>query len=446
MSINSLPFDIRRKILLYLGPSQDVDCRPLPSLLPLMLVCKDWADIIQNTPLFWTSVYLSFGDPRKYDKDRVDWPQEFAYHARIPFDRCGEALLSVHLTIYSTDEKKLDHLLRFLVRHGKTSQWRQLEIKMSWPATMDRESNTSRLSQINHLSRGFGSLEKLSINWVVHGSLLRWIDATSPRLHTLYVHFSTLKDLRAALPNTLNRISTLRMNSVDINENNIGDFTFSPSITTLRVKDLPLHRLNLTHIKHLTLHQANPKGHNELNQVMYPNLEALIIEDSLKSHPNVVLTSVKHLEVPCSAGNFQALNLPSLATLRVQRSARQSGRFVSGQHLASLPWWTKFTPQVLLLDVPFETINDCKLILRDHPQLTGLRIQFGWGRLYGKCLCHIFAHRAHNGDVIDQVSSSTHFFAPFLRHLTVTLECQQINSGIKRECALNILQERNSNY
>ncbi|PVF91444.1 hypothetical protein CPB86DRAFT_336888 [Serendipita vermifera] len=304
MSINSLPFEIRRKILLYLGPSQDADCRPLPNLLPLMLVCKDWADIIQNTPLFWTSVYLAFGDPRKCDNDRVDWPQEFAYYGRILFDRGGNSLLSVHLTVCSADETKLDYLLRFLVCHGKTNQWRQLELTMMRPATIDRESNTSRLSQINHLSRGFDNLEKISVNYVVQDSLLRWIDDTSPRLHTLDVNFSTLKDLGVVLPNTLNHISTLRMNDVDIHENNIGDFTFSPSITTLRVKDLPLHRLNLTHIKHLTVRGAVHRGHNELNQAIYPNLETLIIEDSLTSHPNVVLTSVKHLEVPFSSGIF----------------------------------------------------------------------------------------------------------------------------------------------
>jgi hypothetical protein len=343
-SISRLPFEIHRHFLLYFRPSEDCDHNPIRDLGPLMLVCKNWADIILHTPSFWTTIYITFGSSEPLDESESSL-QKFIEHSQALFMRAGGALLNIHMDLWPHYEIIMDRLLNFLGKYGKINQWKRLEIKGSRSGVWyERQRCKSNLSQLTKLG-GFHNLEWLSTDNVYYTILLRWIDVTSPQLNTLSIDslepFSGIQDIRRIFPNIINHISFLNLRGISFDEDNVEDFQLSPTITNLALDKLPPHSINPMYITHLSIHGAGyPR--EDLDQDVYPNLETLDVESALWYEPfNTTLPSVKHLDIGHSVINIEGLCLPSLATLRVREPQNciyhKLNPFISAKELIHLP-------------------------------------------------------------------------------------------------------------
>ncbi|PVF91443.1 hypothetical protein CPB86DRAFT_336851, partial [Serendipita vermifera] len=435
-TIKSLPFETHRNILLYLRPSDDLKRNPIRDLGRLMLVCKTWADIILRTPLFWRAIHFTFKwvwPARSFTKESL---KEFVDYGQKFFRRAGDELLSIRMKVPLESHGSLNHLLQFLGRYAKVSQWRRLHL-------VDEECHKRQCAVKSDLSRlielgGFPKLEWLSTDTVLHEPLLQWIDCTSVRLHTLSIEGSPypFEDIRRILPNTLNRVSTLVLLYIDFDSLE-EDFELSPNVTTLKIDSIPCD-LNTVQLKHLSI-QHGDLGFADQLEDMYPNLETLSVQDHLEYDSNILLPSVKHLDICIGASGIQFLQLPSLVTLQIRRSPGLDLE-VWPDYLVSLPWWSVFTPKILFLDISLRPIAEYKQLMNQHPQLEELQIQFAEDFPTGQCLCNVFANHTHNGEAIPGNSQST----PLLQRLTVDFLYPQRNSDLQRKCAQNIIQERAS--
>jgi hypothetical protein len=440
ISINVLPVEIYRQILLYFRPSEDSEHNPIHDIGPLMLVCKKWADIILHTALFWTTIHFTFGSSwitLLFSKE--EFLPSFIERGQAFFRRTGDALLSVHMRINMKSNSLLDHLLQFIGKYGKIHQWKRLKITDTrfirepyWP------KYKSILSQVVQLG-GFYNLESLYTDAICHQVLLRWIDSTSPRLNSLSIRRGSLLDIKNAFPDSMNRISALNMKDIDWDDG----FELSPTIADLKATYLPPRSINTKYIKHLSVSLENVEGF--IDPDAYPNLETLTLGSSFMFDRErvIVLSSVKHLNIACNIYLSENLQLPSLVTLQVRNDRyHEQEPFIEGNHLASEPWWPNFKPRILIIDVPLKPIVESKIIMDRHPQLEELRIQFWADFPDGVCLCSLFANRAHNVDRATQEFQLIGLLAPRLQRLSVRFGYPQRNSDLQQKCAKNILLER----